>query len=309
MGRRENGGFRGYLVRVQTKEGRVFRHRKLRMVLDKSQNQGITLQTHRLGDPKGDIENYVDDASERASLEEGLPVIAWRSYPIKDGTRKADRTISRSQAIEETTLDEFVGLAHSRTKLPGETTGGRGVDVVDADDEQVARLYRLGILYDGPSREAPAGAADSTRPAGAADSAYQADSLDTIRHAEPLYSVRHVPGKRRGKRASASTSAAKSPLADGAGEVEAGPSTEGEGSAEIQTEEESSGGLAARDIPLFAFDGVWEDGEGQTINGRALWNDLEEFEYVVLRDDDLASMAGSWVELESVLDTEDASEV
>ncbi|CAK7214702.1 hypothetical protein SBRCBS47491_002239 [Sporothrix bragantina] len=310
MGRRENGGFRGYLVRVQTKEGRVFRHRKLRMVLDKSQDQGITLQTHRLAESVvSDVKPVTPDTSGHDSLKEGLPVVAWRSYPIKekDSYRRGDRGISRALVLEETTLDEFLGLAKGSGKLPGdEVTGGRGVGVVDADDEQLARLYRLGILYDGPSREqaitptveGPAGAA--------ADSAYQADSLDTIRHAEPLYSVRHVVGKRRGKRTPASTSAATPVPPEQADSAEA-DSTKANVEPSLE-EARVMEGFRSGDLPLFAFDGVWEDGEGQTIDGRALWNDLEEFEYVVLRDDDLASKAGSWVELDSVLGTDDDNE-
>ncbi|CAK7219855.1 hypothetical protein SCUCBS95973_003962 [Sporothrix curviconia] len=309
MVRGENRGFRGYLVQVQTKEGRVFRHRKLRMVLDKSHNQGVALQTHRLREPivgpvVGDVKQVTPNTSGHNSLAEGLPSVVWRSYQLKDGIRRGERGMGSAPILEETTLDEFLGLAQDGPKLPGEAmgevTGGRGVDIVDADDEQLARLYRLGILYDGPTRD-PAALPSVEGPAGsAADSAYQADSLDTIRHAEPLYTVRHVAGKRRGMRTAASTSAAKpAPLeADSAG---AGPSTGNEAVAEAEA-------FHSGDLPLFVFNGVWEDGEGQAIDGRALWNDLDEFEYVVLRDDDLASMAGSWVELDSVLGTEDGDE-
>ncbi|CAK7245124.1 MAG: hypothetical protein STHCBS139747_006693 [Sporothrix thermara] len=297
MGRHENEGFRGYLVRVQTKEGRVFRHRKLRMVLDKGQDQTITTQTQRLGEPVS--ENIVEQ--DEGSQTEGVSAASFQPT-VKSGTRKAVRGIGRFQAVEETTLDEFLGLARGHTKFPGEVTGARGVDVVDADDEQLARLYRLGVLYDGPSRDPEDAVPSIEGPASsAANSAYQADSLDTIRHAEPLYTVRHVIGKRRGKRTSSGTSAAKqAPLDVDLTEAE---QTKEAGGGVAETE-----GFHSRDLPLFAFDGIWEDGEGQTIDGRALWNDLEEFEYVVLRDDDLASMAGSWVELESVLGTDDGDE-
>lgn len=308
MGRHETNGFRGYLVRIQTKQGRVYRHRNLRLVLDKSTHQGLALQTQRLGSratagidaatATGGVTS--PDISNHNSLNEGLPVVAWRSYAAnkdKDGGKKASSAGGRGlggryPVIEETTLDEFVQLAHANvTKLPGETSGvhvasrNSNNNVTVEDDEQVAKLYSLGILYDGPADESAdesASASVSTDPPSTspattpttddAASPYQADSLETIRHAEPLYTVRHVVAKRKGKRV-VGNSAAKTPL-------KVAP-------------------------PLYALDGVWEDGEGQTIDGRALWSDLEEFEYVVIADDDLASLAGSWVELESVLGTDD----
>lgn len=309
MGRHETNGFRGYLVRVQTKQGRVYRHRNLRLVLDKSTHQGLALQTQRLGSravagidtdtAAGEVTS--PNISGHNSLKEGLPVVAWRSYATKDrngGGKKASSAAGgrgfggRYPVIEETTLDEFVQLAHANTKLPGESSGvhvtsqTRNSNVSVEDDEQVAKLYSLGILYDGPAKESDFASASTSASTDLAStsatapttddaaSPYQADSLETIRHAEPLYSVRHVVAKRKGKRV-VSNSAAKTPL-----KVATAP-------------------------PLYALDGVWEDGEGQTIDGRALWSDLEEFEYVVLADDDLASLAGSWVELESVLGTND----
>lgn len=301
MGRRDNADVRGYVVRIQTQEGRVFRNRKLRLVFGKSP------ALHRLDDRKSAVQTGTPHTGGHDAQTESLSVVTWRSHPArdKDSKHSGGRGMGRAPVIEETTLEEFVRLAQVRTEVPGEA-GLRGVDVVDPEDEQTARLYRLGILYDGDAPPKPVGDTGA-----AADSAYQADSLDTIRHADPLYSVRHVVAKRRGKRASAGTSAAKTPLETA--EVEAGASKDsvatGEptGAGAALTEGEGSGGFVPGGFPLLAFDGVWEDSEGQTIEGRDLWNDLQdlEYEYVVLRNDDLASLAGSWVELESVLGTDD----
>ncbi|KAL1890510.1 hypothetical protein Sste5346_008178 [Sporothrix stenoceras] len=314
-----DNGFRGYLVRVQTKQGRVYRHRNLRLVLDKSIHQGLSLQTQRLGRQAtsgvlvdvGDI--ISPDTSGHNSLREGLPVVAWRSYAARDKDGKKSSSAAggrgfggRYPVIEETTLDEFVQLAHA-TKLPGETSTSRvgNVNVSVEDDEQVAKLYSLGILYDGPtttneSTDVDELAAIDSTPTADATSPYQADSLETIRHEEPLYTVRHVVAKRKGKRV-VGNSAAKSPLKTSKAK------TSKAGTAETaETEDTVETGETVNDnVPLYALNGVWEDGEGQTIDGRALWSDLEEFEYVVLADDDLASLAGSWVELESVLGTDD----
>lgn len=315
MGRHETTGFRGYLVRVQTKQGRVYRHRNLRLVLDKSRNQGLSLQTHRLGERAtvDDVEGVTShDVGDHDSLTEGLPVVAWRSYASKDGGKKGGRSLGRYPVLEETSLDEFVQLAHANTKLPGEKASVHVAarnDVNVEDDEQVAKLYSLGILYDGPANADTDTLADASAVASAVASTdaaattlpttddvaspYQADSLETIRHAEPLYTVRHVVAKRKGKRVVGHSAAKPAPL--------------GTTDSKETSENVTTGGDEHDDSvpPLFALNGVWEDGEGQTIDGRALWSDLEEFEYVVLADDDLASMAGSWVELESVLGTDD----
>jgi hypothetical protein len=325
MGRHESTGFRGYLVRVQTKQGRIYRHRNLRLVLDKSKLQGLSLQTHRLADRatiNGDeIERVTSyDVGNHDSLTEGLPVVAWRSYAAKDGGKKAmgGRSLGRYPVIEETTLDEFVQLAHTNTKLPGEATDVRSVQTANVeDDEQVAKLYSLGILYDGPElgpantqtetvietgESAFANAADTSAPTPDTASPYQADSLETIRHAEPLYTVRHVVAKKKGKRV-VGHSAAKSPLTTTTTMTKDAKRPEEN---VVKDETKTSDDEYDDSVPtLFALNGVWEDGEGQTIDGRALWSDLEEFEYVVLADDDLASLAGSWVELESVLGTDD----
>ncbi|KJR86007.1 uncharacterized protein SPSK_09620 [Sporothrix schenckii 1099-18] len=309
MGRSETSGFRGYLVRVQTKQGRVYRHRNLRLVLDKSKSHGLSLQTHRLSDHHEGITSHEAGDLGNSSSTDGLPAVAWRSYASKDGGKKAasGRHIGGHYTmLEETSLDEFVQLAHANpTKLPPGESSGVHVVARDAasldDDEQVAKLYSLGILYDSPNpnaadHAAPAsGLIDGPPPTtGDAASAYQADSLDTIRHAEPLYTVRHVAAKRKGRRV-VGHSAATSPLKTSASETaEAG----------VRPAAQDDDG-DDRVTPLYALNGVWEDAEGQTIDGRALFSDLEEFEYVVLADDDLASLAGSWVDLESVPDTDD----
>ncbi|EPE06874.1 hypothetical protein F503_03301 [Ophiostoma piceae UAMH 11346] len=215
-------GLQTYAAHTRTRTGRVLQNRQLRIVeIPAGKPNDMTFCSSRLRPvpdrfrgkqvtPSTDVYlgKHADEASRptnsvgpdpsrcyydnsesfytRASLpsSEDTAGTMWRTYPAKAyiPRDKTGKNASRS-SLEESSLVDFVSLAHDNLTGLSSTVSAGARDTETRQLLSDMQLYELGILYDTPDDNAA--------------SPYQAAGLGSIPHAEPLYSVRHVTAKPR----------------------------------------------------------------------------------------------------------------
>ncbi|EFW99957.1 hypothetical protein CMQ_275 [Grosmannia clavigera kw1407] len=307
MGDHSQARPQGYIVRIETKQGCVYRPKT----------------PTELPTPGGQQRRYRFPVAPHMVVQTVSSSV--QSFPQgKNKTRLGGSAAGPAHPrIGDDSIELGIDLARSDVPLPGENRSVAPLYTSEA--EQDAELYRRGILYhDGTAGEAgtpPAvtvtAANTSTGPA-----AYQADSLDGIRHTQPAYTVRLVDGKkRRGRKAAAAAVEAEAEF-----DIITDVDTDvGAGSAQLTESSDKNGDEEAKlikELPipeglrLFTLGNLWEEENPDAAahsdaTNRLLGHedisldDIENVEYVLIDDDDLHSMAASWVELDSVAESDD----
>lgn len=313
MGDHGQTGPHGYIVRIETKQGCVYRPKTVSQALEQQQQQ----RTIAAG--QGQHRRYRFPVAPHMVVQTVSSSV--QSFP--QGKSKARLGGSAAgpahPRIGDDSIELGIDLARSDVPLPGEYRVA-AAPLFASEADQDAELYRRGILYhddDVATNEAemiPAVTATTTATTATATTttttspaAYQVDSLDGIRHGQPAYTVRLVDGKnakkRKGKRAGADAAEA-----------------EAEAAVDVVTDADTDTARLIRELPvpeglrLFTLGNLWEQerpGAAGDAADRLLGHadidldDIENVEYVLVDDDDLHSMAASWVELDSVAASDD----
>lgn len=273
----------GYVVRIETKQGYIYRPRTLARTLGQNGTQDANADhlqnTRRLVATPGQLRRF-----STASRNTKTAGVQHPSPKVKDWVRLKGGGNSGSGRSSSASLHPRLGhdsielgldLARSDVRLPGEPASTAST---------IATLTETGLDH-----------RDTV------EAAYHVDGLDGIQHAEPGYSVRLVDvRKRRGKKGALSTRET-SPI---------------EPSVPVPQPEASL--LKELPVPeglrLFTFESMWEE-ENPDVDDHVphhllgldsiSLDDIENVQYVLIDDEDLHSMSASWVELESVVDSDD----